>query len=472
MVAAPPITPKLPWAGLYDTSQEADQPDVVVEGTVPAGLTGTLYRVGPGRLEVAQHLFDGDGMVAAVRFGDGGKVSFRNRFVRTKKYELETGSARPKVAGYGTLAAGGPLRNALRPPTAKNSAANTNVMFSAGRLLALWEAGHPWQLDPVTLETAGQTDFDGVLPKRVPFSAHPHWDPETGDIFNFGMVYGPKTSIACFRLDRSGKLRRLAQTRIPAPVMNHDFIITKRFLVFCLGPVRVRIGRLLAGVSAFGDAIRWHDDEPTRVVLVPRDGSPAMTIEAPAWFQFHFAAAFDDGDDVVVDLARWPDYDELARNLKNFRTADFAIKPATLWRYRISTRSRTVESHQLSSQGLEFPQVDGRRAIGGYRYVYGSLINEGRGLMTALGRIDTVSGKVDQWDFGAGHVVTEPLFVPAPGSTTEDGGWLVALVYDPDRRASDAVVLDAAHPETGPLCTAHLPVNTGMSFHGTWRAVA
>lgn len=47
-----------------------------VRGTIPAGLKGTLFRNGPGRLERGgqwvHHPFDGDGMISAFRF-EGGK---------------------------------------------------------------------------------------------------------------------------------------------------------------------------------------------------------------------------------------------------------------------------------------------------------------------------------------------------------------------------------------------------------------
>ena len=33
--------------------------------------------------------------------------------------------------------------------------ANTNIQFCGGRLLALWEAGLPYRIDPRTLETEG-----------------------------------------------------------------------------------------------------------------------------------------------------------------------------------------------------------------------------------------------------------------------------------------------------------------------------
>lgn len=457
------------WVTTFRTPEEVSRPVADVEGRVPAGLAGTLYRVGPAKLDLADHLFDGDGLVSAVRFDRDGGIQCATRFVRTRKYLAERHADRPAVKGFGTLPGGGPLRNALRLSTAKSNAANTSVMFTAGRLLALWEAGHPWQLDPATLETIGEMDFDGVLGARLPFSAHPHRDPGTGEIFNFGMVYGRKNTVACYRIDRSGRLHRLAAVPVPAAVMNHDFIITDRWLVFCLNPIRLRLTRFLTGRAAFGDALEFRDQDATTIVLVPRAGGDPVYVEAPAWFQFHFAAAYDDGDDVVIDLARYQSYDDIGPYLKAFRTSALAGRPPTLWRYRVSPGRRRAEGHELSPQGLEFPQVDGRRATGGYRVVYGVLSDSERGMSGQIGRVELDTGKTDAWNPGAGWLVSEPAFVPRPEGSDEGDGWLVAHAYDPDRQATDAVVLDARNLAAGPVFTAHLPVNTGMTFHGAWR---
>jgi all-trans-8'-apo-beta-carotenal 15,15'-oxygenase len=456
------------WMSVFRTPAEVRQPVTDLEGRLPAGLAGTLYRVGPAKLDLADHLFDGDGMVSAVRFDPDGQVHCATRFVRTGKYLAEQHASRPSARGFGTQP-GGPLRNMRQMSPGQGNAANTSVMFSAGRLLALWEAGHPWQLDPATLETLGEMDFDGALQARLPFSAHPHWDPATREIFNFGMAYGRKNTVACYRIDPSGRLRVLTEFPVPAPVMNHDFIVTDRWLVFCLNPIRLRLLPFLTGRAAFGDALEFRDRDATIIALVPRAGGEPVFAEAPAWFQFHFAAAYDDGDDVVIDLSRYQSYADVGPYLKAFRTSAAYGRPPTLWRYRVSTRTRRVEGTELSPQGLEFPQVDGRRATGGYRTVYGVLWRPGQALDGSLGRIDLAGGQVDAWHPGPGWLVSEPLFVPRPDGDAEGDGWLVAHAYDPDRQATDAVVLDARDLSAGPVFTAHLPVNTGVTFHGTWR---
>ena len=277
--------------------------------------------------------------------------------------------------------------------------------------------------------------------------------------------------MACYRIDKSGRLHHLAKVAAPGPVMNHDFIVTDRWLVFCLNPLRMHLIPFLTGQKAFGDALEFHEDEATTIVLVPRAGGDPVYVEAPAWFQFHFAAAYDDGDDVVIDLSRYQRYDDIAPYLKAFRTSPAPGRAPTLWRYRVSPKTRRAEGHELSPQGLEFPQVDGRRATGGYQRIYGVLLDRDRGLSGRIGRVEVDTGQTDAWDPGPDQLVSEPVFVPRPDGAQDDG-WLVAHVYDPGREATDTVVLDARDLAAGPLFTAHLPINAGVTFHGAWRRAA
>lgn len=83
--------------------------------------------------------------------------------------------------------------------------ANTNIMAWGGKVYALYEAGRPVELDPVTLETRGETSLNGKLnpgmfislgaPRALEsrlglggqaFTAHPHTDPHAGRVVGWG----------------------------------------------------------------------------------------------------------------------------------------------------------------------------------------------------------------------------------------------------------------------------------------------
>src|SRR5699024_2025376 len=117
----PPAPP--PWDGQL---REDDYRVHHLDGAVPPGLRGALYRIGPGRFSVGarpiEHIFDGDGMVSRFQIDDDG-IGFRNRFVRTETFVQSIRTGR-MPRGFGTRRAGGALANALRFP---QNMANTNL---------------------------------------------------------------------------------------------------------------------------------------------------------------------------------------------------------------------------------------------------------------------------------------------------------------------------------------------------------
>ncbi|NEZ58889.1 carotenoid oxygenase family protein, partial [Adonisia turfae] len=150
-----------------------------IDGTIPAELEGTLFRNGPGLLDVngypVHHPFDGDGMITAISIAQG-KAYFRNRFVRTEGYVKERAAGKPLYRGvFGTQKPGGPMANAF--DLRLKNIANTNVIYWGEKLLALWEAAEPHRLNPETLDTLGLDYLDGVLKPGEAFSAHPRIDP-------------------------------------------------------------------------------------------------------------------------------------------------------------------------------------------------------------------------------------------------------------------------------------------------------
>jgi len=82
--------------------------------------------------------------------------------VRTSKFCLEEQDKGDRVRGLYTMAKGGVTRNAGRSIA---DSANTHAVYQGDRLLALSDAGRPWEIDPDDLSTLGRCDFDGRLPK-------------------------------------------------------------------------------------------------------------------------------------------------------------------------------------------------------------------------------------------------------------------------------------------------------------------
>jgi all-trans-8'-apo-beta-carotenal 15,15'-oxygenase len=229
------------WQKGYESlPQEFDYWIDDVEGQIPAELEGTLFRNGPGLLDVngqrIHHPFDGDGMICRVAFSNG-RAHFCNRFVRTQAYVEEQAAGKILYRGvFGTQKPGGWLANAF--DLKLKNIANTNVIYWGDKLLALWEAAEPHQLDPQTLETLGKDYLDGVLHNGDAFAAHPRIDGET--LVNFAIKPGLSTTITIYELDSSGKVVQRHAHSVPGFAFIHDFAITPNYCLFFSKPGKLQ----------------------------------------------------------------------------------------------------------------------------------------------------------------------------------------------------------------------------------------
>lgn len=202
---------------------EADAPFLKIIGELPRELNGTLYRNGPNpQFEVpGAHWFVGDGMLHAFRL-ENGRASYRNCWVRTPKWRAEHDAGRAFFGkGFGNKLPDAPAH------VTDGGVANTNIIFHAGKLLALEEAHLPTEIEPGTLATRGYHNYQGRVAGS--FTAHPKIDPVTGELVFFGYnAAGPLTSALSYgSIDASGKVTRFERFEAPYASMVHDFIVTE-----------------------------------------------------------------------------------------------------------------------------------------------------------------------------------------------------------------------------------------------------
>lgn len=457
-----------------------EEVDTVLEplaGSIPAGLRGTLYRNGVGKLEVGStpqmHPFDGDGMVSRFRIGSQG-VHYRNRYVRTREYLAEEAAGRMLFRGFGTNLPGGLKANLLRMRF--KNAANTSVVWHGGRLLALWEAGQPHALDPETLETLGRHDYGGALRSRfpsslvtpeLPFSAHPKLCPRTGEMWNFGVLVGPRPVLMVYRVTADGD--RLISRRYPLgrAAFIHDFALTERFCVFFLTPVRFDVPRALLGLSTPVEAIRRDPRAPTRVLVVPRDDDgPARELDAPSgFFLFHLFGAYEDGERIVVGGSRMPDFAGGQVDLRDpdaIRRAPFEL--GELARWTLDPERGRVDEQRFGGPRLELPTLDPRTVTRRHRLGWAVCKPPGGPpVLSGLARVDLESGTVRTREL-APDLPGEPLFVPRSPDAAEGDGWLLTVVYRAETHRSELWVLDADSLET--KARQQLPHHLPTGFHG------
>jgi len=450
-----------------------------IEGKIPAELKGTLFRNGPGLLEVngqrLHHPFDGDGMVCAIAF-DGGRAHFRNRFVRTEGFLAEQKAGKILYRGvFGTQKPGGLLANAF--DFQLKNIANTNIIYWGGKLLALWEAAEPHRLDPKTLETIGKDYLNGILEEGDAFAAHPRIDPSCKQdgvapcLVNFSIKPGLSSTITLYEFNPAGKLLRRQSRSIPGFAFIHDFAITPNYCIFFQNPVSFNPIPFLLGFRGAGECVKLEQDKPTRIVVIPRHSKePMRFLETRSGFIFHHANAFEQDDRIYIDSICYESFPEVESG-SDFREVDFdAIAPGQLWRFTLNLSEQTVQRRLLEERCCEFPSVHPNNVGHPYRYLFmGAAHNaKGNAPLQAILKLDVTTGKQQLWSAAPQGYVSEPIFVPRPDSIHEDDGWVLTLVYDASKHRSDVVILDGRDLNQGPVARLHLKHHIPYGLHGSW----
>jgi carotenoid cleavage dioxygenase len=433
-------------------TEEFTLTDLPVQGEIPDSLNGRYCRIGPNPAAspnpARYHWFTGDGMVHGVRIEGGRALWYRNRWVRTT----------PVSTLLGEEIKPGPRLH-------EEFAVNTNVVGHAGRTWALVEAGGtPVELDE-TLETVAHNDFGGTL--KGAFSAHPHRDPDSGELHAICYHSVDLTHVYHVVVGLDGKVRREEPIAVHHGPSIHDCAITQLYvLVFDL-PVTFSMGATLAGYSF---PYRWNTDHPARIGLLPREGNGTDIIwcAIDPCYVYHTANAYDLPDGrVVVDVSAHN------RNAyRDYRGPD--AEDVKFERWTIDPVAKSVTRVVLDDTPQEFLRIDERRTGKPYRYAYALEIPSGieAGVIgsTTIMKHDVMTGQKHVHDFGAAHYPGEFVFVPRSGEAGEDDGWLIGLVVNMGNETTDLVILDARNVEAAPTARIRLPHRVPPGFHGNWIA--
>ena len=425
--------------------------DLKVTGTIPAGLNGVYLRNGPNPLKMpnpaTHHWFVGDAMLHGIRVQDGKALWYRNRWIR---------SAPVSEALHETPVPG---------PRGRGSP-NTNVVGHAGKILAIVEAGgYPAEVTE-ELETRKFSDFEGTFGKA--FSAHPHLDPDTGEMHAICYAGGDPTTVWHTVVGTDGKIRRNEPIEVQDGPSIHDCMITKTYVIIMDLPVTFSMASLVAGETF---PYRWNAKHAARIGLLPREGkgSDIIWCDIEPCYIFHPANAYETEDGkVIMDAAVHADM-----------FADGAMGPDSnqtpFERLTIDPVAKRVTRKVIDATSQEFPRPDERRMGKPYRYAYTMALPENRDPAflgdSRLFKHDLETGKRETHDFGEGKMPGEFVFVPASPTSAEDEGWLVGFVIDTNTKTTDFVILDARNFTGAPQATITIPVQIPPGFHGNFVAL-
>ncbi|KAF8923594.1 carotenoid oxygenase [Dissophora ornata] len=488
-------------------------PEVDIKGKLPKDLVGTFFRNGPGNESVGDvkltHPIDGDGLIVALSFPGDGNVHFNSRFVQSR-HRVEEQAAR-KMIYRGQM---GTDPNSLRANFAaliKNkigweksstvltfrNPSNTNVYMWEGKVLSAHETSLPHCLDPTTLETIGEEDLSRSLHLKV-LGAHFRYDPLLDRLVTMSAKAGLNRlpSLQINEYGRQWVVKSLQTFNIPGLNYAHDLLLSKHFYIVQITPF-VNVSSMDAykfflGLSSPGDAMRYYDHLPCRLVIIARTPQVAdQILGGRQWIEadipepchiYHFGNAQE-----IVESDRVVGLDLTAVCLGKKFTMEFENKlwlsnaskaPGLLTGFKVrfenAAEAPLVYQTVLHPASVEFPAVHPYRHGLNTRYTYMMASSDAKRphYFTAVLKHDLHGKGTKFWQ--SEGVTGEPCFIPRGGYAVagqedpraEDDGFVVVQVFHPRKRTTDFAVLDAQTMEL--LATIGLKHHVPFGFHGTF----
>jgi all-trans-8'-apo-beta-carotenal 15,15'-oxygenase len=478
-------------------------PASAIEGEIPKELVGTLFRNGPGLLEIygkkLNQFFDGDGLVYTVSFPGDGQVKLRHNFVGTKGFTEE--QAAQKMIYKGAFAIGNPKGDSFYNPfdfDVKN-VANTGVVNWGGETYALWEGGKPHKMKADNLATIGEVEEVLGTKLRVPqMAAHYRiWEGETeADKRLIGFSIESQASFpqnvnraAFYEWDSQGKAAAVNNFDVPNATFGffHDCLVTENWYFLFQNPTSLNPQKLLTeymfAKCALAETICMVDGKNAILHCLPRTEKARKigqkAIELKPQFFFHHVNAFErENGEVVLDSLPWV-FMDFSMNLDSVSPAFFnGGSRVEYTRFVVDPVRERCTQTVLNNRVGEFPTMNNKYVGREYTHAYsaGTVVKDDVkwGPNQCLVKHTSEPGnespvKEQVWYYGERCFVQEPIFAPRPGGTAEDDGWVLQVVNDAGEDTSKLHIFDAKDISKGPVASVlfegeHLP----PGLHGMW----
>lgn len=418
--------------------------DLAVEGRLPLALSGTYVRTGPNALAVTDpsthHWFNGTGMLHGVSL-QGGKANwYKARWIEPPDADADA------------------LPASITPIACANG--NASIFMHCGRTYVVNDQALPCEIG-ASLTTLGVSDFRGRL--KIGMNSHPKVDPADGSLHTLGYDC-ERAQLRYNAFDRDGAPRVSATIDVQRPIMVHELLITQRYIIVLDLPVVLDMEAALADAPL---PYRWQRRHQARIGIAPR-ATPSRVDWYPIapCFVLHAFNAYDDGDDVVIDVVRHE------RMFDRCLNGPGESAPSVV-RWRVLGRAGRVLEDTLDTAAQEFPVINptyvGREHRFGYSIGCSHLNSQINHFASShVMKHDFRKGDQVRVDLGDDCLASELTFVPCPGARTEDDGWLVGYAYVASEDRSDLLVLSARDITAGPIARVALPRRVPFGFHGAW----
>nr|XP_054097536.1 carotenoid-cleaving dioxygenase, mitochondrial isoform X4 [Callithrix jacchus] len=456
-----------------------------------------------------------------------GTVTYRSKFLQSDTYKANSAQNRIVISEFGTLALPDPCKSVFErflsrfEPPAMTDNTNVNYVQYKGDYYLSTETNFMNKVDIETLEKTEKVDWSKFIAVNGA-TAHPHYDPD-GTAYNMGNSFGPYgfsykvIRVPAEKVDTGETIHgarvicSIASAERGTPSYYHSFGMTRNYIIFIEQPLKMNLWKIATSKirgKAFSDGISWEPQCNTQFHVVDKHTGqllPGRYYSIP-FVTFHQINAFEDQGCVVIDMCCQDNGRTLdVYQLQNLRktgegldqvynsavrsfprrfvlplnvslnapkgdnlsplsyTSASAVKQAD---GKIWCSHENLYQEDLDKEGgIELPQINYAQFNGKkYRFFYGCGFRHLLG--DSLIKVDVVNKTLKVWRED-GFYPSEPIFVPVPGTSEEDGGVVLSVVITPNQNESNfLLVLDAKNFEE--LGRAEVPVQMPYGFHGTF----
>ncbi|MBA2368170.1 MAG: carotenoid oxygenase family protein [Candidatus Protochlamydia sp.] len=454
---------------ILQVEQEVTEKPLRVEGEFPGWLKGALVR--NSSIPIYQngkqisHQFDGLAMLHGFAF-DQGQVYYTNRFLKSHAYNAVVNEGTTQYYGFASEPSfWQKLKNVFSNSGQWVNNASVNIFKFGDHYVALTEVPLPACFDPKTLDTLGSFEYQDDLPKSKCWeSAHPHLDASSNEIVNYLIEFGSQSYYVLYRIKEGFSSREvIAKIPVDSPSYMHSFAMTEHYLILTEYPFIVRPLDLMITNKPFIHHFTWQPEKGTRFIVIDRNSGKVISqAVTDPFFCFHHANAYENENEIIVDLVASPDISHFTSIFPQASTlAQNADWQRRLMRYHLSIEKNEILPEVLLEKEIEFPRFDETLDGKNYRYLYLTISEKSTGLV----KMDLLTKEHKTWEV-AGYDAIEPVFIPLPNRKKEDEGVILTVIYNEESKQSFLVALEAEGFIE--IARAELPWSIPGTFHGQY----
>ena len=124
---------------------------------------------------------------------------------------------------------------------------------------------------------------------------------------------------------------------------------------------------------------------------------------------------------------------------------------------------------KLANVGAEACRINTRFDTRKHRYIYALHATPGQMASSSVVKVDAQRRRAELHTFEDGCYGWEPIFVPRPGGTAEDDGWVLCPVYDSRAHVSYVSIFRADDFSGSDVARVHMPFHLPFTVRNRSR---